>query len=123
MTILLKDWRITSAKRYYQLQRRLGSGRWITEGYYPDLRQACQGLFDHRLQTETTHFIIDGDCANCAGSSTLQQLLTHIEALWSELAAAIERHELLTKQLIYTLEKKDDKSNAREILDGRKVSE
>ena len=58
MTISYKHYRIKSYQHGYMVQKQVGS-QWKTDGYYSNLQQAVLGLFECRVLTETSEYIVD----------------------------------------------------------------
>lgn len=91
MTINLRDWRITSYKYGYQVQRRLNTTRWLTESYHAELGQACDSLFKYRVRMETNQFSISAPADASAARSMVEQLTNAIQAMADELVEAVTR--------------------------------
>lgn len=82
------NWRITSYKYGYQVERRLNETRWRSESYHPEIGMAVDAVFKERIQTETDNFTIDAPDANTARSCTAT-LVSTIEAIAAEIQAGV----------------------------------
>jgi hypothetical protein len=90
MVIEYPLWRIKSYQYGYQVDRKINVGRWKAEGYYIDLRHACQSLLEHRVRAETTEYIIKANDQASARLSTAR-LVEKIDTIVEELLGGLDQ--------------------------------
>ena len=87
MSIEWKQHLIKSYEYGYVVQRKVGR-QWKAVGYYSNLKHAVNGLFEHRVLTETADCIVD---ATSAAAIRLQSahILQRIDDIANEIAKGL----------------------------------
>ncbi len=84
MKYLIRDYKIRSYQYGYVLTKKKGKKQWTCIGYYNSAERAIEDLFDYRVKTETSDYIIDfNNKANLKASKA--KLLEKIEEIKKEL--------------------------------------
>ena len=59
MEILIDKYKIYSYQFGYALAKKKGKTQWNKIGYYDSIEKAINDLFDYRVRTETSDFVVD----------------------------------------------------------------
>ena len=59
MELLIDKYKICSYQFGYALAKKKGKSQWSKIGYYDSIENAINDLFDYRVRTETSDFVID----------------------------------------------------------------
>ena len=88
MIIQWPSWRIKSEEHGYVIQRKLKSGRWVSQWFLTTLAEACDSLLQYRIRTETAQYVID---ATNEASAALgrAELISKIEEIGREILAGV----------------------------------
>ena len=78
-------WRIRSYEYGFVVERRINPTRWKAIFYHNTCAQAIQSMFDYRVRTETTQYVVDAMDAASARLSTAK-LVKKIDDIVDEIA-------------------------------------